>query len=174
MALLLMGVRLIRSSQVLASFRRTHVLKLSLPRQLHMLFPRHSTHSQAFLIIMQQKRLARTKLLSPGGCIAMTPEKRWQMCTVHCIALFGHQQESYWRESGLQIQLRIVKTCFISWSDDTGLRQDKCCMGRKARGAQAQIKAAFSLDGWEAAIYLLFPTNCTPWLTCCRPCTTPW
>ena len=33
---------------------------------------------------------------------------------LHCIALFGHQQESYWRESGLQIQPRNVITCFIS------------------------------------------------------------
>ena len=87
MALLLMGVRLIRSSQVLASFRRTHVLKLSLPRELHMLFPSHSTHSQAFLlIIMQHKRLARTKLfVTRWHC--NDPKKRDDKWPVHCNAL---------------------------------------------------------------------------------------
>ena len=111
---LLMAVRLIRSSQVLASFRRTHVLKLSLPRELHMLFPSHSTHSQAFLIIiMQHKRLARTKLfVTRWHC--NDPKKG--MTNGQCIAMHwvGRAQESYWRQSGLQIQACIVITCFIS------------------------------------------------------------
>ena len=80
MALLLMGVRLIRSSQVLASFRRTHVLKLSLPRAAPHAFSKsfnsHSQakHSSSSWNTKGWQGLDFCNFLSQGG-IAMTPEK---------------------------------------------------------------------------------------------------
>ena len=116
---LLMGVCLIRSSQVLASFRRTHVLKLSLPCELHRCFflviQLTASHSSSCCNRKGLQGQKFFKFLSPRG-IAMTPKKEWQMdssSSVHCKPLLCHRQESSWKRSRLQIRSRIVIKCFF-------------------------------------------------------------
>ena len=162
---LLMAVRLIRSSQVLASFRRTHVLKLSLPRQLHMLFPSHSTHSQAaFLIIMQHKRLARTKLfvtrwhcndpkkgMTNGQCIAM-----------HCS--FGTDKKAIGGSQGYKFSSELSFNVFYQligchWFARTNV----AWVGKPGTlGGEPQIKAVFILGRLRGRFIFYFRAACNP------------
>ena len=171
-------VRLVRSSQVLASFQWTHVLKLSLPRQLHMLFPRHSTHSEAFLIIMQHKRLARTKFFVTRWLHCNDPRK--EMTNVHCAYYFiarhccGTDKKAIGGSQGYKFSCVLSKRVLSVDRMTLVCGTTNVACVRKGGRLGAQIKAVFILGGWEAAVCLLFPTNCTPWLTCCSLCTTPW
>ena len=148
---LLMGVCLIRSSQVLASFRRTHVLKLSLPCELHRCFflviQLTASHSSSCCNRKGLQGQKFFKFLSPRG-IAMTPKKEWQMdssSSVHCKPLLCHRQESSWKRSRLQIRPRIVIMCFISWSDDSVLPKTNVAWWRKKTGAEPDFEAVLIL-----------------------------
>ena len=152
---LLMGVCLIRSSQVLASFRRTHVLKLSLPCELHRCFflviQLTASHSSSCCNRKGLQGQKFFKFLSPRG-IAMTPKKEWQMdssSSVHCKPLLCHRQESSWKRSRLQMRSRIVIMCFISWSDESVLPKQMLHDGGRKRARSQTSRQFWSLAAWE-------------------------